>query len=178
MAQQGMRTLLLDADLRLPSLQDIFFDKKSHSGVADVLAGQTPFASAWQESGTANLCVMTAGNRPHHSAELLVGPRFGQLLQEALKTFDCVVLDTAPVNAVSDTLLLVKLVQSVCIVVHSTHTPRNAVARARGKMTDAGAPIAGVVLNFLPQASGRDYHYHYSHGAYGAGVYGAPESSR
>jgi capsular exopolysaccharide synthesis family protein len=175
LAQQGLRTLLVDADLRLPSLARIFFEHPAHPGLADVLEGRLELAKGWRETETPNLAVMTAGNRPHHTAELLAGPAFDRLLKDALGSFDCVVVDTAPVNAVSDTLLLVKSVQSVCLVVHSTRTPRKAVARARNKLREAGARIAGVVLNQLPSASGSGYHYHYSPGAYGEGVYGAPE---
>ncbi len=174
LAQQGLRTLIIDADLRLPTLAKIFFDPTPHPGVADVLEGRLAVAKAWRESDTANLAVMTAGNRPHHSAELLAGPAFDRMLREALTSFDAVVIDTAPVNAVSDTLLLVKLVQTVCLVVHSATTPRNAVARACNKLREAGAPLAGIVLNYLPPAGGSGYHYHYSPGAYGEGVYGAP----
>ncbi len=174
LAQQGLRTLIIDADLRLPSLGKIFFDQTPHPGVADVLEGTIAAAKAWRESATPNLAVMTAGNRPHHSAELLAGTAFDRLLRESLTAFDCVVIDTAPINAVSDTLLLVKLVQSVCIVVHSATTPRNAVARACNKLREAGAPLAGIVLNHLPPEGGSGYHYHYSSGAYGEGVYGAP----
>lgn len=174
LAQQGLRTLIIDADLRLPTLAKIFFDQAPHPGVADVLGGRLAVAKAWRESEVPNLAVMTAGNRPHHSAELLAGPAFDRLLREALTSFDCIVIDTAPVNAVSDTLLLVKLVQSVCLVVHSAATPRNAVARACHKLREAGAPLAGIVLNHLPPEGGSGYHYHYSPGAYGEGVYGAP----
>ncbi len=64
--------------------------------------------------------------------------------------------------------------QSVCLVVHSAKTPRNAVARAVRKLREAGAQTTGVVLNFLPRHGGSGYHYHYSEGSYGEGVYGAP----
>lgn len=174
LAQQGLRTLIIDADLRLPSLGRVFFDQAPHPGLADVLEGKVAAAKAWRESGIPNLAVMTAGNRPHHSAELLAGAAFDRMLREAQTSFECIVVDTAPVNAVSDTLLLVKFVQSVCLVVHSAITPRNAVARACNKLREAGAPLAGVVLNQLPPGGGSGYHYHYSAGAYGEGVYGAP----
>ena len=84
------------------------------------------------------------------------------------------VIDTAPINAVSDTLLLVRSVQAVVLVIHAASTPRKAVQRASQKLLEAGAPLAGLVLNQLPSASGHDYYFHYSPGAYGEGVYGAP----
>ena len=174
LAQQGLRTLIIDADLRLPTLGRVFFDQTVHPGLADVLLADLAVASGWRDSGIPNLAVMTSGNRPHNCAELLGGPAFDRMLRQAVTSFDAIVIDSAPINAVSDALLLVKLVQSVCFVVHSASTPRNAVARAVRKLREAGAPIAGVVVNFLPPNAGGGYHYHYSQGAYGEGVYGAP----
>ncbi len=178
LARQGLRTLIIDADLRLPTIEKVFFKKPAaHPGLADVLGADLAVSNAWQDSEIPNLAVMTAGNRPQNCAELLAGPAFDRVLRQAQTSFDAIVIDSAPINAVSDTLLLVKLVQSVCLVVHSANTPRNAVACAVRKLREAGAPIAGVVVNFLPQQSGSAYHYHYSTGAYGEGVYGAPSSA-
>jgi Mrp family chromosome partitioning ATPase len=106
---------------------------------------------------------------------LLAGAGFERVLAEAAGLFDHVVIDSAPVNAVSDTLLLAKSVSSVCLVVRAAHTPRNAVLRATRKLREAGARLSGFVLNRLPKSSGAGYYYHYSPGSYGSGVYGAPE---
>jgi succinoglycan biosynthesis transport protein ExoP len=176
LAQQGLRTLLIDADMRLPALQAIFFEAQpQHVGLADVLLDRVPLAEAARATNPPKLFVLTAGLRPKQPAELLAGPRFGELIRLAMEQYDRVVIDTAPVNAVSDTLLLVRAVQAVVLVVHAARTSRKAVARAHLKLTDAGAPLAGLVLNQLPPAGGRDYYYHYSSGSYGEGVYGAPE---
>ncbi len=174
LAQQGLRTLIIDADLRLPTLEKVFFDNVPHPGLADILSAKLEPSKAWRDSDVVNLSVMTAGNRPQNCAELLAGPAFDRLLRQLLESFDAVVIDSAPINAVSDTLLLVKLVQSVCLVIHSANTPRNAVACAVRKLREANAPLGGVVVNFLPRQAGSAYHYHYSAGSYGEGVYGAP----
>ena len=174
LAQQNLRTLIIDADLRLPMLEKVFFKPTSHPGLADVLSADLAVTKAWRDSEIPYLSVMTAGNRPHNCAELLGGAAFDRMLRQAADSFDAIVIDSAPINAVSDTLLLAKLVQNVCLVVHSAKTPRNAVARAARKLREAGAPMAGVVVNFLPSNTGSAYHYHYSQGSYGEGVYGAP----
>ncbi len=178
LAQQGLRTLLIDADMRLPSLDRLFFHgQPPHAGVADVLLQRVPLAEAVRPAQQPKLFLLTAGHRPKQPAELLGNPSFTEMLRSAALEYDRVVVDTAPINAVSDTLLLVRSVQAVVLVIHAARTPRKAVARAQQKLVEAGAPLAGLVLNQLPSASGHDYYFHYSPGAYGEGVYGAPERS-
>jgi Mrp family chromosome partitioning ATPase len=93
---------------------------------------------------------------------------------EAGDQFDRIVIDTPPVNAVSDTFILLPLAQIICLVVRAGKTPRHAVMRAVELMARAGVPPTGIVLNFLPQHSGYRYYYHYSprNGYKSAGVYG------
>jgi capsular exopolysaccharide synthesis family protein len=174
LAQQGLRTLLIDADLRLPTVGKRLFGDEPHPGTSDVIAAQVPFDGALRPSKVENLMVMTAGNRAPNPAELLGSGGFADLLKVALTKFDRIVVDSAPVNAVADTLLLVRDVQSVCLVVHAGKTPRKAVLRAAQKLTEAGSRPVGQILNQLPSHGGVGYYYHYSAGEYGKGVYGAP----
>jgi capsular exopolysaccharide synthesis family protein len=178
LAQKGSRTLLIDSDLRLPTIGKIFFDGEAHAGVSDCIAGQCTLSEAIQTTSIENLFVMTAGNRAPNPAELLSGSGFPKMLRELTAQFDYIVIDSAPVNAVSDTLLLVKYVQTTCIVVHAGKTPVKAVLRAKAKLAEAGATPAGFILNRLPKSSGTGYYYYYSAGQYGKGVYGAPEDAR
>ncbi len=78
-------------------------------------------------------------------------------------------IDSAPVLAVSDTLLMAPLVQTVCVVVRASHTPRNAVQRALGMLTGAGGRPAGIILNRLPRTRGAGYYYYYASPGYGKG---------
>jgi capsular exopolysaccharide synthesis family protein len=175
-AQQGLRTLLVDADMRKPTLHNLFFDDSPHVGLADVLLGAVALEDAVRPAREKRLFVLTAGHRPKRPAEILAGANFSIFLAETAGAYDRIVIDTAPVNAVSDTLLLVRDVQSVLLVVRAGCTPQKAVARARDKLQDAGAPLAGFVLNQLPTNSGNGYYY-YSTGSYGEGVYGAPPAN-
>ena len=175
LAQQGLRTLLIDADLRLPTIAKKLFDEKPHPGTSDVIAGQVAFDEVLRKvDGIENFSVMTAGNRAPNPAELLSGGGFADLIKQASLKFDRIVIDSAPVNAVADTLLLVRSVQSVCMVVHASKTPRKAVARACQKLIEGGSRPVGQILNHLPTHGGVGYYYHYSAGEYGKGVYGAP----
>lgn len=174
LAQQGMRTLLIDADLRLPTIAKKLFDVKPHPGVSDVIAKHLRLEECARAHDVENLDVLTAGTRAPNPAELLSGKGFSELIRDALLRYDRVVVDSAPVNAVADSLLLVKCVHAVCLVVHAAETPRRAVLRACLKLTEAGRPPAGFILNRLPLHSGVNYYYYYSAGEYGKGVYGAP----
>src|SRR5205814_4348511 len=194
LAQQGYRVLLIDGDLRRPSLHKIFVrtsgevaDEDNSKGVVDCLVGAVDLSSAVRKAETGRfeteasekatatggeLSVLTGGRRAPNPAELLSGPAFGRLLSEATSLYDRIVIDTAPVLAVSDTLLMTPLVQTVCVVVHAGKTPRNAVQRALGMLTGAGGRPAGGILNRISRRRGSgDYYYYATHG-YGKGAYG------
>jgi len=200
LAQQGYRVLLVDGDLRRPSMHKIFqlsapktINSDSSAevpGIVNCLVAETSLESAARpipanqidvEGGKiavtrkiltgagGQLFVLGSGRRAPNPAELLSGPSFGRLIAEAAKAFDRVVIDSAPVLAVSDTLLMTSHVQTVCIVLRAGKTPRPAVQRAISLLASSGTPPAGVVLNRLPQNRGVGYYYHYASPSYGAG---------
>ncbi|MGH8102648.1 MAG: hypothetical protein ACREIW_15235, partial [Chthoniobacterales bacterium] len=201
LAQQGYRVLLVDGDLRRPSMHKIFqmpaaknISSGSSAGVpglVDCLVGETKLESAARPisieqidaGGTRDstgarevptaahgqLFVLGSGRRAPNPAELLSGFSFDRLIADATKTFDRVVIDSAPVLAVSDTLLMTLQAQTVCIVLRARKTPREAVRRAISLLAGSGATPAGVVLNRLPQRHGVGYYYYYASPGYGAG---------
>ena len=177
-AQQGKRTLIIDLDLRKPSLGETFGVTGDLSGATDVMLGREAFDMCVQKTRFENLFLMTAGKMVPNPAELLAGPWAKQLIEEAGKKFDKVVLDNAPVNAVSDTLLICKEAQTICLVMHARKTPVRAVSRALEMLRRAGGKPSGVVLNFLPGSAGAGYYYYYSGNKYygSKGVYGANSS--
>ncbi len=206
LAQQGHRVLLIDGDLRRPSLHKIFLPtgegrngEQEAPGIVDYLVGATDLRSAVQSvsagrlepeffdgensailAATAGtLSVLTGGRRAPNPAELLSGSSFAKLVADASNMFDRVVIDSAPILAVSDTLLMTPLVQTVCVVVRSNKTPRNAVQRALGMLTGAGGRPAGIILNRLPRSRGAGYYYYYASPGYGKGegAYGARSGS-
>lgn len=174
-AQQGKRTLLVDFDLRKPSLAETFGVKGDLPGVTDVMLGKEALDKCVQKTRFDNLFLLTAGRTVPNPAELMSGPWAGQLIREATAKFDQVVLDNAPVNAVSDTLLIVKEAQTICLVMHARKTSSRVVLRALEMLRRAGGRPSGVVLNFLPQSAGSGYYYYYSGNKYygNKGVYGS-----
>jgi ATPases involved in chromosome partitioning len=115
------------------------------------------------------LYVLAGGRRAPNPAEILAGPFFGQLIAEAARLFDRVVIDSAPILAVSDTLLMTPHAQTVCIVVRAAKTPRLAVRRAIMLLAKSGIRPAGLVLNRLRRSRGVGYYYYYASHGYGDG---------
>ncbi|MFH1067583.1 MAG: polysaccharide biosynthesis tyrosine autokinase [bacterium] len=166
LAMQGLKTLLIDADLRRPTIYK-YFDLQHHStGVADYLVGRAKLPELAQATKVENLHVLTAGSRAPNPSELLAASTFANLIKDALASYDRIVIDTAPVNSVSDTLLIARHVQTTCLVVRFGKTPRKAIQRALQSIKQAGAKIGGVVLNYLPARSGFGYYYYYSSNDY------------
>ena len=157
-------------------------------GVTDCLVGEADVASAAREippgefqfvdeniavtgkiltAAGGQLFVLAGGRRAPNPAEILAGPFFGQLVAEAGKLFDRVVIDSAPILAVSDTLLMTPHVQTLCIVVRAGKTPRPAVRRAITLLAKSGIRAAGLVLNRLRRSRGVGYYYYYASHGYG-----------
>jgi succinoglycan biosynthesis transport protein ExoP len=196
LAQQGYRVLLIDGDLRRPTMHKIFrfpsatnnSDQDTELGVIDCLLGEADVASAARQipageiqivdeniAVTGNiltatggqLAVLAGGRRSPNPAEILAGPFFGRLVAESATLYDRVVIDSAPILAVSDTLLMTPHVQTLCIVVRAAKTPRQAVRRATSLLAKSGIRPAGLVLNRLRRSGGVGYYYHYSSHGYG-----------
>jgi capsular exopolysaccharide synthesis family protein len=171
LAQQGLRTLIIDADLRRPALGRVFPGKEESLGISDFLSSRATFDDCWHVTGVGKLYYMPAGMRNESPAELLTGDTVSKILKEAARKFDRVVIDSAPVNAVSDTLVLATHADSVIFVIHARKTPARAVKRALQQLDAADGLPAGLVLNRLP-LSGAKYFY-YDEGSYTSeGVYG------
>ncbi|MBV8279668.1 MAG: polysaccharide biosynthesis tyrosine autokinase [Verrucomicrobia bacterium] len=157
-AQQGLKTLLIDADLRSPSMDGIFFDGAPVQGLTDILTNQTDLDCAVRQTNINKLFVLCAGCQLDSPTELLAGERFGQLIRETTAKFDRVVVDSAPVHAVSDTLLLVGHVQATCLVV-STRTSAETVFQAARKLCNAGSTLVGFIFNRVSRHHGGDHLY-------------------
>jgi len=178
LAQQGLRTLLMDIDLRKPMVEEFLTGKCNHlPGVTDYFLGKKKFLEICQDHKVPNFVWVAAGSAVPNPSELLAQSDFLQLLNEALAQFDRVVIDTAPLLPVSDTLLLADKVQTVVVVVRSRKTPRKAVQYAIRMLTKARVPVGGVVLNFVPVRRSSGYYYSYHHG-YGYGTYGKKEAGK
>ena len=174
LAQQGLKTLLIDSDLRKPTISKIFYGMHRKPGLSEVLLGKVSLADAANSSGIEGLSVLAAGGRASNPSELLAGQPFRDLIAEALKTYDRVVIDSAPVLVVSDTFLIAPSVEVLCLVVRSFMTPRRMTLRAIKGLGEVHVKPAGIVFNCLPDGGGAYYYSGKYYGSYGGkGVYGS-----
>lgn len=164
-AQQGLKTVLIDADLRKPKLKDDLLPEIGDiPGLTDYLSDQASLDKVIQPTRMENLHLLPAGRRAPNPAELLDGDGFAKMIQELLKKFDRVIVDSPPVNAVSDALLLARSMQTTCIVVRAGKTAKKAVARAVQQLTKADANMAGFIFNRLPVGGRSAGYYYYYYG--------------
>ena len=173
LAQQDLRTLLIDIDLRRPSVEQYFTGKRSTlPGVTDYFLGKKKFNEVCiQHQEISKFFWMPSGTNVPNPLELLTKVDFQQMINEGLAQFDRIVIDTAPLLPVSDTMLLASKVQTVVLVVQGCKTPRKVVERSVQLLNKSNAPIGGIVLNLMPNRRFTGYYYSYYHG-YGYGHYG------
>lgn len=173
-AQQGKRTLLVDLDLRKPAVHKVFGLKRdSHTkGVTDVLSGQAKFEEAvFSDTGAENLYVMLAGKTAPNPGELLNSTILEEFLQTALKYFDLVVLDSAPLLAVPDTRIVAPLADNFCLVVRGDYVPKAAVRRVIAMLDHDHNLPSGIVFNGFSEKR-RLIGQNYSYGNYQTNKYG------
>jgi capsular exopolysaccharide synthesis family protein len=163
LAQQGLKTLLIDADLRRPAVHQRFRLANNGPGLVEHVVNELALKEAVHLDYVPNLDILLAGGRCPNPAEFLATEAFADAIRLAIKTYDRVIVDSAPVNSVSDTLLIAPFIQSVCLVVHAAKTPRRAVKRAIYTLNMAGVKPVGVVMNKMPRRRGigHDAYYYY-----------------
>lgn len=177
LAQQGFRTLYVDADLRKPAVSNLIFGEERKPGLTDVLCGEVSLEQAVNDSDLENLTVLTAGKTSENPSELLSGPHLQKFFEKIRREYDRIVLDSSPVIPVSDTLLLLSHTDVNCLIVRAQSTPKKSILHAIRLLEEVGSPPAGIVINRLRAGHSSAYYaYAYSgrvYGGYGSkGVYG------
>ncbi len=155
-AHQGIRTLLVDADMRR-SVQHLQFGIETDLGLSTVLSSPVDLDAVVVKSGIENLDVLPAGTPPPNPAELLGGPRMDELLPVLRDRYEAIVFDSPPMLAVTDAAVLGQKVQGVVLVVRAEQTEREASALALSQLRHVGATVLGVVMNDT-KATGSGYY--------------------
>jgi len=161
-AQAGMRVLLIDADLRNPSLNHLLGVKNQDSGLAAYLAGDVGLEGLIQASTVNNLDIILAGTPPQNPSELLASQKMEVLLQLGTQHHDVVILDGPPVLGLADAMILSSLANMTVLVVQSGETRIPTINNSLKRLYDAGANMTGILLNRVQDPSrlgyGDDYY--------------------
>ncbi len=169
MAQAGLRVVIVDADLRRPSLHRQF-GRPNRNGLTDLmLHGIGGWNSAVQETAARNLSLVTSGPLPPNPADLLGSQRMQQLLEHLGKSNDMIIVDTPPTLAATDALVLAPHTDAVLIVVDTGATRIRTATQLRTQFEQVGVKIMGVVMNKIALDRGGGYYYHYYYYQYGQG---------
>lgn len=158
-AQQGKKVLLVDSDMRKPTVHYTFSMNNAY-GLTNVLTRQTELKEAIKQSKEEKLDVLTSGPIPPNPAELLSSRAMDQFFQEAKEVYDIIIFDTPPVLAVTDAQVLANKCDGTVLVVSSGKTEIESAQKTKELLTNAQAKILGVVLN-NKKMDNNDYYYYY-----------------
>lgn len=166
LAMAGKRTLLVDADLRRPSIHNYYRYKSDAAGLSEVLTGQVELESVTHEiPEVEGLTVLPAGGSVPNPVELLGSQKMHRLITEMRERYDMIVIDSPPVAAMADALVLTGIADGSLFVVRSATSPRQHLQNSVKRLVGSGGRIIGTVLNDYA-VKGNGYY-----GAYGHGVY-------
>lgn len=156
-AQAGKSVVLIDCDLRKPSIHKKF-KLSNQAGLSDVLVGKANVEETVNKY-TKNLDILTAGKIPPNPSEMLGSKAMGKLLEEIKEHYDIVILDTSPVLAVTDAQILSRIADGTVLVVRAEVTKKEAVIRAKDLLDMVGAKILGTVINGVERSRKQYYYY-------------------
>lgn len=168
LGQLGKKVLLIDGDLHKPRIHEVF-RVSNRVGLVSVLAESLEPGKAVQESSVPNVFILPAGPISPNPSGLLSSDAMSRLLEVTTRRFDYVVIDSPPVNAVADAIVLGSLTDGVVLCVKGGKTAREQVARARDKLYLSHVRILGVLINQLMDRGpsyGKYYYYQPSYAGY------------
>jgi succinoglycan biosynthesis transport protein ExoP len=179
LAQLGDKTLLVDADLRKPGInRALSLVDGKHAGLSSYLAGVSSLdLITVPHPAITNLDAIPTGPIPPNPADLLSSRRLTELIAELRTRYKFVVIDSPPIMAATDAVILSVLVDGVLLVVRSGETPKEAFTRTRDLLVGVKCHMLGVVLNAVDSSS-PDYYYSYRYYPYSYGGYGRDEDTR
>jgi capsular exopolysaccharide synthesis family protein len=161
LAQSGLRTLIVDTDLRRPRVHKAM-SCPNKVGLVNVIVDEVGLDEAIQPTEIENLFVLPCGSAPPNPAELLHTARFRQIVRDLEGKFDRVIFDSPPLGAVSDALVLGHMVDAVVLILKFGQTRRELLRRSIEQLETVGAPFMGCVLNDIDASnSGYGYSYYY-----------------
>lgn len=162
LADEGNKVLLLDCDLRKPTLHKKF-SLRNHMGLMDVLIEKSDYKN-YIQSIYDGLDLLTTGSIPSNPSEVLGSNSMKQLVEEMAKDYDYVLIDTAPIVAVTDPLVIASYIDGIILVVRAESTPVDLVKSSVDKLQKVNAKIIGSILNGVEMKKGYEYYTYKRYG--------------
>ncbi|RII35008.1 polysaccharide biosynthesis tyrosine autokinase [Clostridium chromiireducens] len=157
-AQNDKKVIIVDCDLRKPSVHKNF--KISNlSGLSEVLIGKENIEDVIQNRN-GNLDILTSGKIPPNPSEMLSSVSMTNLIEKLREKYDIVILDSAPLQAVTDAQILSTKADGTILVIRAQRTSRESVIEAKNLLTKVGANILGTVLHAVENTRGKYYYYY------------------
>lgn len=166
MAQSGQKTLVIDTDMRRPRLHASVGVPRAR-GLSNLLIGEDDFDSVIQPTAIPDLYILPCGPLPPNPAELLMTKRFEQVLAELKARFSRIILDSPPLGAVTDAVVLSRHVDGVVMVVRAGRTQRDDVKRSSRQLRGVGGPLFGMIVNEFDASAAGGYYDYYTYYGYG-----------
>lgn len=161
-AQDGKRVMLIDADLRKPTMHRVF-TRTNRKGLTNVLANLGTLEEEVQTTDVDHLYILTSGPLPPNPAEILATKRMEQLLTELKQQYDVILIDTPPALALTDAQIMATRSDGVILVVSAGTSKRDLVKKCKQNMERVNANILGVVLNNQNRKDAESYYYYYEY---------------
>ncbi|MBY8035687.1 polysaccharide biosynthesis tyrosine autokinase [Vibrio fluvialis] len=159
-AKTGQKVLLIDADMRKGYLQQCF-GVEWDNGLSDILSGKLSIEDGIKSTGIENLNIITRGQVPPNPSELLMHPRFSELVEWANDNYDLVIIDTPPVLAVTDPSIVGAIAGTTLMVARFGLNTVKEIDVARSRFAQSGIDVKGVILNAVEKKASNAYGYGY-----------------
>ena len=156
------KTLLLEADMRRPKLAKVLGNDRNRPGLSDLVANGTPISECIHQIADSNLHVMLSGRVPPNPLELISSPQFAAVMEKLKEQYEVIVIDSPPVQLVSDAVMLAQIATSVLFVVRADETPYPVARHALNRLNRSDAPVLGAVLNQIDLEKADNYYGEYS----------------
>lgn len=158
-ANSGQRVLLVDADMRKPTVHRTF-GLSNENGLSKVLSSNNSVLEMAQPSMVDNLSILTSGPKPPNPSELLGSTRMNQVIEEARHLYDVIIFDMPPVVTVTDAQIMASKADGTLLVVRENVTRKDALTKAKDLLEMVQARVLGVVYNGTKDVKDQSYYYY------------------
>lgn len=158
-ANSGQRVLLVDADMRKPTVHKTF-DLTNEVGLSKVLSSNNSVLEMSRPSIVDNLSILTSGPKPPNPSELLGSTRMNQVIEEARHLYDVIIFDMPPVVTVTDAQIMASKADGTLLVVRENVTRKDALTKAKDLLEMVQAKVLGVVYNGAQNLKDQGYYYY------------------